>query len=663
MKGIDFAFLAGFIVLVILAGCGRGRSGDTSEQTPLWQSTTGLTEVHSKPPQHTDRKHTDRKHTDRKHTEMSSNGNARRVLPPGFSGSHACAKCHAERTRSFLATAHARSGRFIKDTKVTQGRTWNDVSRRRRLHAEIDEGGMKHQVTRLASNDSQISKQTAEIAYEFGSGTHAHTYAFRDGDFWCESPLSWYAGGVGWEMSPGYDTRVEPEFDRAITDRCVFCHVGAIEQSNYSPNHFEIRQAAIGCERCHGGGRDHIAYHSVNDTEGREAVDPIVNPAKLSLSASEAVCTQCHLQGDQLVVANGVDVWDYAPGESIEHNRTNFRVIGGSGNRIVGHTEQLRQSRCYTQSERLTCVTCHDPHGEEASTGAEVYRQVCAECHGNDSCGLDQGIRLATNENDCAVCHMPKQATNVVHAALHQHRIGVHAESYPPGVSSDQSLAKFEHETPQPALNAQSKNLYPLLAPVVSAERPLEPKQLDRRHALAVYSAVFNGGSGPSWEEDLAWARNRLIEQIQRNPSDRSVRTALARDYLNHGGVEQAERLLQDLVANRSIADRPGIQSLAIAAELRLMQGNSVLAKPLFQALTTLRRVSGDHYLHGLCCANTGDADGAIRSFRQALRIDPELVAAHQQLAVIHASRGQSELAESHEQAVRHARESSSMRP
>ncbi|WP_182867743.1 tetratricopeptide repeat protein [Rhodopirellula sp. JC639] len=522
---------------------------------------------------------------------------------------------------------------------------------------------MVHQVRRTAADDSPISNQIAEIAYEFGSGTHAHTYAFRDGVFWCESPLSWYAEGVGWDLSPGFDTRQQPEFDRAITNRCVFCHVGAIEQWNHSPNHFEIRQAAIGCERCHGGGYEHIQFHSSEETERGEAVDPIVNPAKLSFSAAEAVCTQCHLQGDQLIVANQTDVWDFVPGQAIEQNRTDFRLSGGSENRIVGHTEQLRQSQCYTQSKQLTCVTCHDPHGEEASAKGDIYRKVCADCHSDDACGLEQDIRMTTHGNDCVACHMPKQATDVVHAALHQHRIGIYAQSYPPGVASDRSLSEMESRPQQRALGRQTQNLYPLLPPEDLVEQPIGTKQLHRRQALAVYSAIFNGASGPDWQQDLDWARSRLFDRVQDRPLDRSVWTALAREYLDHDRVDQAERLVDALAADASIVDRPGIQALAILAEIRLRQRNSVLAKPLFKRLTTLRRVAGDHYLHGLCCVNTGDSTEAIRSFHEALRIDPVLVAAHQQLAVIYASMGELELAKSHRQAVQYARESSNTRP
>ena len=52
---------------------------------------------------------------------------------------------------------------------------------------------------------------------------------------------------------------------------------------------------------------------------------------------------------------------------------------------------QLRQSACYQRSERMTCLTCHDPHArEKPKDPAAFYRQKCLSCHGVAACGLDQ---------------------------------------------------------------------------------------------------------------------------------------------------------------------------------------------------------------------------------------------------------------------------------
>lgn len=636
MKLVSVAFIVSCLVGAPI-GCGKRQTPKTPDDGPLWQGAAGLSQVHSISSDRPD--------------EVSHQGSPR-ILPHGFRGSQACAECHVDKANSFFNTAHARSGRFIEASTVVDGRIWSDRSRLRRLHAELGEHGMIHEVQHLNADGSITTTQNAKIAFELGSGTHAHTYAFRDGDFWCESPLSWYAKGVGWDFSPGFDSRQEPEFDREITNRCVYCHVGGVEQWNHNPNRFEIREAAIGCERCHGGGHDHIQYHSADLEKRVTSIDPIVNPAGLPRSAAEAVCSQCHLQGDLLIVADGMDVWDFQPGQAIESNRTDIRLRDSGGNRIVGHTEQLRESDCYSQSERLTCVTCHDPHGADAPTNSDYYREACLECHGQDSCGLEADVRRQVNKNDCVSCHMPLQPTDVVHAALHQHRIGIHEESYPPGLPSDAQRTEYIAEAGQQKQQSP-RNLYPIIeeGTMDGAEATMMASQ--RRLALAVYGAVFTGSVDESWKLDHVWARNQLIEQLKRNPSDRSARIALARDYLNHGKVHQAEMLVTDMASDMTREDRTGIQALAILSEIRLQQRNSVQAKGLFQRLTKMRRLSGDHFLHGLCSVNTGEEREAVRSFQQALRINPLLTAAHQRLAAIYAARGETDLAQSHQIAIR----------
>src|SRR6185369_3351157 len=103
----------------------------------------------------------------------------------------------------------------------------------------------------------------------------------------------------------------------------------------------------IGCERCHGPGDLHVR-RDVRPTA--EAFDPtIVNPAKLPAPLRDAVCEQCHLQGEQRVARLGRSLFDYRPGLPLEdflvaYVRTE-RLMDYS--RSVGQFEQMHVSRCY----------------------------------------------------------------------------------------------------------------------------------------------------------------------------------------------------------------------------------------------------------------------------------------------------------------------------
>src|SRR5205085_11715982 len=99
---------------------------------------------------------------------------------------------------------------------------------------------------------------------------------------------------------------------------------------------------------------------------------------------------------------------------------------------VVGHVEQLRLSKCYTD-ERLTCVTCHDPHaGKKPADPVAFYRQKCLDCHQQKGCTIPEPERRKQSAaDDCARCHMPKGDTDVPHVAFTHHRIGKHTKSSP----------------------------------------------------------------------------------------------------------------------------------------------------------------------------------------------------------------------------------------
>ena len=236
------------------------------------------------------------------------------------------------------------------------------------------------------------------IDYVIGSGNHSRTYLHRapDGQL-IELPVSWYSEGSGyWAMSPGYESKGQNDFGRAITGECMFCHNGypegdaGMERSIFP----EKLPHGIDCQRCHGPGRAHVEAARSGHAAPELVRSTIVNPGRLGRERQLEVCMQCHLKtsshepNEQRAFDRAT--FSYRPGQPLEDFKLYFEPAGHekqSGNatddtfEIAHAAYRLRKSACF-QNSKMTCLTCHDPHdiphGQEA---VAHYTEVCLACH------------------------------------------------------------------------------------------------------------------------------------------------------------------------------------------------------------------------------------------------------------------------------------------
>ena len=610
----------------LVGGCGTKSSIDdirTHRDRPNWQSMLEQTGV--------------------KHVDQAVLTGSR---PLGSVGMNACIECHQSQSRSYSATSHSRSLRRCDMGSMNERSVEFEHKRSRRSYeVQVAAGKMVHRELIRDQQGETIAVNEAEIAIEIGSGEHAHSYLFERDGFFVQSPLTWYSAIEQWDLSPGFDPLTQATFDRTVNTNCIFCHAGAIKTQGNNIERFVISELAIGCERCHGPGGNHVAVHTGSPEQKKTGmVDDIVNPSRLNRSQADAICAQCHLQGAVSSSTYGVSRWDFRPGEPIARDTTEYQIQGQAAEfRIVGHTEQMYQSGCYLNTETLTCTTCHDPHEHANKNAASIsQREICISCHQRDACGVPIDIRQTTQQNDCAVCHMPRRATNVQHAALHDHRIAVHEQSFLLAqLAVPKKLAKSFNSS-----NAQSK----LTAIVEDAELPAW--QRDRRWALAMHSLAFSNQIPNEMQGDLMQSQQKLLELFRGGHGDPNLNVSLAKDYLAASQFSSAGDLAKRALEASNAGDLAYVGAADVLAQLALRAEDNKTALHWYQQLTRYRRVSGDHVLLAVCENNAGNLDKAVRALETALEIDTTLVFAHELMVSVLDSLGQQDRADAHREAL-----------
>ncbi len=359
--------------------------------------------------------------------------NARKDV--GYIGAAQCAACHPGEHQSYMQTAHSQALAEIELANEPPDGSFEDPASERqyRVYRKGDE--LRHEESIRKTNGEQQVLTDVPIKYVIGSGRFSRSYLVDREGFLFESPATWYSAKHAWGLSPGYEN-YNSGFQRPAELRCLTCHAGRLEPVDRSPHRVRLHALAIDCERCHGPGELHAAHRKdVKAGEGSATDWTIVNPAKLDRDRQEDICAQCHLHTGATVELPGRREADYRPGQRLSDYVANFGLKGDKAQmEVVGHMEQMRLSKCWTETKTLTCTTCHDPHDKPTpATATASYRAKCIECHTENACGIPVTKRRAKDAADnCMNCHMPRSPTEIPHFAFTHHRIGIHETNAEP---------------------------------------------------------------------------------------------------------------------------------------------------------------------------------------------------------------------------------------
>jgi hypothetical protein len=329
-------------------------------------------------------------------------------LEPGpFVGETRCTECHREIARAYHGS------RFT--TTLVQGDDLLRLPYPDHRVADPADASVTHRFHRSGGRvrvETEVEHTIARAIVDYAFGSPDRYTSLVGHDEQGRSlilRLSHFHNGPsnsGWVRTTGHTPLVEGGRDflgKALDPadgvlKCLFCH-STNPQAVLAGTGPEAKDRAIGCERCHGPGGNHLKA-----VEMKLPDLAIVSPAQGSGEGSIRLCAQCHALHQKLDLPQTDSFWV----------------------RFQGTT--LAWSRCYTESAgALDCVTCHDPH-RNAEHSASFYEAKCLTCHASPNRATKPGGTTCpvNPSRGCIGCHMPPCRSEPLHATFADHYIRVH---------------------------------------------------------------------------------------------------------------------------------------------------------------------------------------------------------------------------------------------
>lgn len=552
-----------------------------------------------------------------------------------YVNSEACKPCHPSVSEEYSHHPMANSVVSIEHSKVIEN--WSPTSEFTkedgRTYSATQRDSQYFHVEQLRDASGElIYTQEVALSHVVGSGRRGRTYLINhDGPIY-QSSLSWYSNANCWNLSPGYAASSHPRFSRRVSIACLTCHAGRVATKNgYSDqfSHQPFHEEKIGCERCHGPGKQHIEWHSTSNKQG---VDPIINPVKLDAPRRDAVCNQCHLQGEKRILRTGQDEGGFIPGMYLSDvwitTLKAESTINGSLVAVNQH-EQMTESRCYKMTNgAMGCTACHSPHGMPTPEQKDAfYRNKCLRCHTRTAgdCGLSKEERIAQDQSDsCINCHMsPLSAQSVPHTALTDHRIRKPRHS-----------ADVERK-PRTTIQAVHPNLY------IDDPNGVSQSEINRAHGILLAERATASNHFGSAKQALAL----LMPLIQSTENDAAAYASAAQASHVLGDSETTRRLLKKVLE----FDPYHEFSVELLATMAHESRNPRLAIPYYQKLIEINPWRPEYhgrYSHVL--GINGELELGIQESQRALELNPTLIQSHHWLAEAYSRRGNVELSQKH---------------
>lgn len=352
------------------------------------------------------------------------------VVSPSVS----CRTCHEKIYDSFRLTAHYRTsapagsntikGDFSQGHNILRTRS-PGVSYRMDLRPDG--------FFQTGTDSYAGASRTERIDIVIGSGRRGQSYLYWRNGLLFELPVSYLTGIGQWINSPGYaDGQID--FDRMIVPRCLECHstLFAPARDRRVTRYSSDYQLGILCQKCHGDGQRHVAYHVAHPGEAQGRF--IFNAAHVSRDRRLDQCALCHSGPRDLKRAP----FSFRPGDSLDDFLLPESEEAAAPDVHGNQVGLLRRSKCFIASPNMSCATCHDVHQVQRDLAA--FTPKCLQCH--DITRHPQSATIGARlTRFCIDCHMPNRKSNAIQINTPTRQASLYFRSHAIGIYPDVTAA------------------------------------------------------------------------------------------------------------------------------------------------------------------------------------------------------------------------------
>ncbi len=358
-----------------------------------------------------------------------------------YVGTEACIHCHEEHHARWDSSSHARTVEPSSDDVMPPAVVAGEVAEHPPGKTHFHRKGGGYQAETLGPDGKPSAYELTHVVGRMRVRMFLARMAdgrtqvlpgmleAPTGEWFDYTYLIFGAGGTDWDKAPIVKPG-DPSFwtgpVRSWGAKCARCHVSGYEARRPTGGkgpRFRHTELGVNCEKCHGPGGAHVAHRE----KGGSGPDPILRYRDLAHDRAVSVCLQCHMESE--VVGPGYKLGD----DIFEHRDPTLLIdperVDPSGRplELIYDGLPFSASRC-VQEGKLTCVTCHDPHGTgnpSQMKWAPDDDRMCTSCHEE----IAKDLRAHTHHDPkgsgsrCVSCHMPFLTIERGHGVVADHSI------------------------------------------------------------------------------------------------------------------------------------------------------------------------------------------------------------------------------------------------